>query len=173
MMDKPETKNWHALYVRSRSEKKVAAQLQNAGIETYLPLITRLKQWSDRKKRVEEPLFRSYVFVHVSSKEFFQALQVFGVLKFVTFEQQPAKIPDNQILAIKRYIADSDEDVLPIGNDLHEGQLVRITSGPLMGLTGTLAEKKGKRRLVVLIESVGQYVPINISYMKVEPVKDF
>ena len=58
-----DAKHWHALYVRSRSERKVLTQLEEMGVEAYLPLITLIKQWSDRRKKVEEPLFKSYVFI--------------------------------------------------------------------------------------------------------------
>ena len=61
-------KKWFTLYVKSRSEKKVAKQLEDIGVESFLPLITKIKQWSDRKKKVEEPLFRSYIFVHITDK---------------------------------------------------------------------------------------------------------
>ena len=69
-------KKWYALYTRSRSEKKVLIELQYAQIEAYLPLVTRLKMWSDRKKKVEEPLFRSYIFVYIDEREYFTALNV-------------------------------------------------------------------------------------------------
>ena len=62
MIDDPDERFWHALYVRSRMEKKVLSQLEESGYKAYLPLITQVKQWSDRKKKVEEPLFKSYVF---------------------------------------------------------------------------------------------------------------
>ena len=70
-------RQWHALYVRSRSEKKVLSQLEEMGIEAYLPLVTKVKQWSDRRKKIEEPLFKSYVFVHSNAKEYLPILNVF------------------------------------------------------------------------------------------------
>ena len=66
MTDIKDNKKWFAIYVKSRCEKKVNEQLEDIGVESFLPLITRVKQWSDRKKKVEEPLFRSYLFVHIS-----------------------------------------------------------------------------------------------------------
>ena len=96
-----EHKEWFAIYVRSRTEKKVFKSLQDEGIESFLPLITRLKQWSDRKKKVEEPLFRSYLFVHINRKECAKVQKISGVVKFIKFENQAVTVPDNQILAIK------------------------------------------------------------------------
>ena len=133
---------WHALYVRSRAEKKVLAQLEDMGIQAYLPLITHVKQWSDRKKKVEEPLFKSYVFVYSNEKEHIPVLNVYGVLKFVTFERAAVVVPENQILAIKRYIQDYERGeegrIMNDNEDLKEGQMVRIINGPMKGLVGRL-----------------------------------
>lgn len=180
LVEKPEEKidfdekHWHALYVRSRSERKVLSQLEEKGIEAYLPLITRIKQWSDRKKKVEEPLFKSYVFVHNSLRQHYDVLNVYGVVRFVTFEHKAVIVPDNQIVAIKKYIDDpvEDETIVKNNDDLKVGQMVRITNGVLQGLIGRLVSVNNKRRLVVYIESVGQVVPVSISRAKVEPIKE-
>lgn len=167
------TKHWYALYVKSRSEKKVLMQLEDFGVEAFLPLVTRLKQWSDRKKKVEEPLFKSYIFVHSNEKERYTILNVYGVVKFVTFEHKPVVVPDNQIIAIKRYIDDFAEEENFLKNaDLKEGQLVRIIAGPMMGLIGRLQSVKDKKRLTVFIEAVGQYISVNIPRTKVEPIPE-
>ena len=179
-VEKPEEKidfdekHWHALYVRSRSERKVLAQLEEKGIEAYLPLITRIKQWSDRKKKVEEPLFKSYVFVHNSLRQHYDVLNVYGVVRFVTFEHKAVVVPDNQIVAIKKYIDDPVEDENVVGNDddLKVGQRVRITNGVLQGLIGRLVSVNNKRRLIIYIVSMGKVIPVSISRAKVEPVKD-
>lgn len=164
-------KHWYALYVKSRSEKKVLTQLEEQGFEAFLPLVTHVKQWSDRKKKVEEPLFKSYVFVHSTDKEHYPILNVYGVVKFVTFEHKAVVVPDNQILAIKRYIDDFQEEENNLKNtELKEGQMVRIIAGPLMGLTGRLKSVKNKKYLIVYIEAVGQYISVNIPMTKVEPI---
>jgi Transcription antiterminator len=162
--------HWYAIYVRSRAEKKVFAALEDMGVEAFLPLITKTKKWSDRLKKIEEPLFKSYIFVRPLMKDYYNVLNIFGVLKFVSFERKPVVVPDNQIVAIKKYISDYDESFSADEVELHEGQLVRITSGQLAGLTGRLSSIKNKKRLVVFIETVGQYLPIDIARSKVEPV---
>ena len=179
MMDQPDVKknldekHWHALYVRSRAEKKVFEQLEEMGYEAYLPLITRIKQWSDRKKKVEEPLFRSYVFVRNSERQHYYILGVYGVVKFVTFEHKAVVVPDKQILAIKKYIDNPVDDEEELKNiDLKEGQLVRITNGPLQGQIGRLVSVKSKRRLLIKIDVVGQAIPVSIPRTKVEPVEE-
>ena len=177
-MDKPtvnhlDEPHWHALYVRSRSEKKVYDQLIDLGYEAYLPLITRIKQWSDRKKKVEEPLFKSYVFVRNNQRQHYYVLGVYGVVGFVTFEHQPVIVPDKQILAIKKYIDNPIDDEDELKNiELHEGQLVRITHGPMQGLTGRLVSVKSKRRLLVKIDVVGQSIPVSLPRTKVEPIEE-
>lgn len=166
-----EEKHWHAIYVKSRSEKKVAERLQDLGIDYYLPLVTTIKQWSDRKKRVEEPLFKSYVFVHSNAKQHIPILNIYGVLRFVTFEHQPVIVPENQIAAIKKYIDDYDENKKAQETcDLQEGQMVRIISGPLIGLEGKLVSTKDVKKLIIYIEAVGQYLPVSIPRAKVEPI---
>ena len=169
----PNEMHWHALYVRSRAEKKVYDQLVDHGYEAYLPLITRIKQWSDRKKKVEEPLFKSYVFVRNNERQHYFVLGTYGVVRFVTFEHEAVIVPDKQILAIMKYIdnpVDNEEDLKNI--DLKEGQLVRITNGPMQGLTGRLISVKSKRRLLVKIDVVGQSIPVSLPRTKVEPIQE-
>lgn len=170
---KTEKMPWHALYVHSRSERKVYERLVEMGLEAYLPLITKMKRWSDRMKKVEEPLFKSYLFVRSDEKQHYDILSLPGVTKFVSFEHKAVVVPENQIKAVMRYCDDYAENDEPADDtELHEGQLVMITSGELMGLKGRLAPINNKKRLIVFIESVGHYLPINISRTKVEPVRE-
>ena len=161
------SKEWFAIYVKSRYEKKVAKTLDEIGIESFLPLITQIRQWSDRKKKVEEPLFKSYVFVHISKDEYYDVLHCDGVIKYVTFEGKAVAVPDNQILAIKDYLNDSDVHDIEYG-ELKEGQLVRIKSGHLKGLTGRFIEIRGKHRLIINIETIGKSIPINVNRSNIE-----
>ena len=177
-MDSPEIDNrdqkyWHALYVKSRTEKKVLTQLEDNGFQAYLPLVTQVKKWSDRKKKVEEPLFKSYVFVYSNEKEYITILNIYGVVRFVSFERKAVVVPENQILAIKKFVNDyekGEEYKLMNNEDLKEGQMVRIISGPCKGLTGRLETICNKRHLIVFIDVVGQYIPVHLPRAKVEPV---
>ena len=174
-MAKKEVRQWFTLYVRSRSEKKVLTQIEDLGIEVYLPLITLVKQWSDRKKRVEEPLFKSYIFVKATEKERLQTLNVFGAVRYVSFERIPAVVPENQIMAIKKYVAEYEGyDYSSPSNDteLKKGQRVRIMEGHLKGLEGHLVLVNDKRRMVVHIDSVGQSIIISIPRTKIEPINE-
>ena len=149
------------------------SQLEEMGIEAYLPLVTKVKQWSDRRKKIEEPLFKSYVFVHSNAKEYLPILNVYGVMRFVTFEHEAVVVPDNQIVAIKRFVDDyehGEEFKMQNKEELKEGQMVRIINGPMKGLQGRLETIYNKRHLIVYIEVVGQYIPVHLSRAKVEPV---
>ena len=160
---------WYAVYVKSRYEKKTSKLLEDRHIETYLPLIGRLKLWSDRKKLVEEPLFKSYLFVHTDLKNYFEILNTPGIVRFVGFEGKPVPVPDNQLAAVKSYIGDYDcQDDCDMLQDLQEGQVVEITYGQMRGLIGKLVEIKGKQRVVVNIESVGQSLPISVPRSQVK-----
>ena len=166
-----DSKKWFAIYVKSRNEKKVFKSLNDIGIESFLPLITKIKQWSDRKKKVEEPLFNSYLFVNIPLSYYYKVLNVNGVVRFICFEKKPVEVPENQIEAIKKYICDTDiHDVDYESINFKEGELVRIKSGQMKDLTGRFVEIKGKHRIMIEIEVVGQYLPINIARTNVEKI---
>ena len=137
---------WYAAYTKPRNEKKVYDRLVAAGIETYLPLQRRLKQWSDRKKMVEEPLFRSYIFVKILHKDYYNVLNVFGVVRYITFEGKAVPIPDNQINLIKQLL-EQDFEVESVEETLEPGMMVEVKLGSLIGLIGELVEHKGKKKI--------------------------
>ena len=159
---------WYAVYVKSRYEKKTSKLLEDRYIEVYLPLLNRLKQWSDRKKMVEEPLFKSYIFVRTDLKNYYDILNTPGVVRFIGFEGKPVPVPDNQIVAVRQFVGENDgtSDLDELQN-LQEGQLVEIVYGEMKGLVGRLVSFNGKQRLIVDIESVGRSIPINISRSQV------
>ena len=154
-------KQWYALYTKSRTEKKVFQMLSDKGIETYLPLLKTLKQWSDRKKWVEEPLFRSYIFVKISEKERLDAIRTDGVVRMITFQGKPVSIPDKQIEAVRAYVNEGKDR---IEKEVHfdRGDRVEVTHGTLQGLQGIMVEAKGKKRVMVEIEGIGEKIILNI-----------
>ncbi len=155
------SKNWYALYVKPRSEKKVALELEAWEIEFYLPLIKVLKQWSDRKKWIEEPLFKSYLFVCIDPKEYYIVLQVIGAVRYISFEGKAAPIPPQQIEAIKYYLNEKDPEIQKDA-DWKKGNKVEIIAGSMTGLIGELVEVKGKHRVSIEIETVGHAILIKI-----------
>jgi transcription antitermination factor NusG len=162
-------KSWYAIYTRSRNEKKVNKLLTDDGIETYLPLVKVLKQWSDRKKWVEEPLFKSYIFVHISPDQYYPVLNVPGVVRYITFERKAVEVPPMQILAIQQFVNEADipEDYDDLDH-LQKGDTVEIFRGSLKGLIGTLVDWRGKQKVRIEIESIGKSILLTVSksYLK-------
>ncbi len=152
---------WSAVYTKSRQEKKLASRLGGRGIEAYAPLLKTLKQWSDRKKMVEEPLIRSYVFVKISPLMYDAVLDTPGAVRFVWFGGEPAAIPECQIEVLKRITGTSPElSLVPSG--IGPGSPVKVIAGPLMGLTGELVSMAGKSRVIVRIEHLEHALSLSI-----------
>jgi transcriptional antiterminator RfaH len=159
---KESTFNWYALYTRSRAEKKVFSELLKQNITAFLPLRKALRQWSDRKKTVDVPLFNSYVFVNISLKDHLASLKVDGVVRLVSFGGKAVPIPVQQIEAIKAYLGEGAPEYDESNVDLETGVNVEITRGPMIGMNGILLTLHGKHRVKVEIECVGQSLIIDI-----------
>lgn len=162
MTKSPSTYNWLAIYTKPRSEKKAYDQLLQSGIEAYLPLVKTLKQWSDRKKWVEEPLFRSYVFVRVSEKEYYNALNANPyTVRYITFEGKAVSIPPAQIEAMKNYIEQGDFGDSDFSG-LEPGQEIEVNGGPMKGLRGRLVRVASKQKVRVEIDGVGKALYLEV-----------
>lgn len=159
--------HWYAIYTNPRAEKKVYEQLRKQSIEAYLPLLRQLKQWSDRKKWVEEPLFRSYMFVYVSEKEYLQVLRTYGVVRFITFERKAVVVPETDISLIKRMLLE-DVGLEVVETHFEPGDRVEVMAGPMIGMKGELVSVQGEHRVRVSFDLIGQSVLVNIpgSYLK-------
>ena len=152
---------WYAVYTKARHEKKAHNQFLDKGIESFLPLVKKVRKWKDRKKEVEFPLFTSYVFVRIDYRFRLPVLETYGVVKIVNFRGQPAAIPDHQIEAIKKFTVFSDK--IRLEDYISSGDRVRVTSGPLEGITGIINYlSKDMTRLVVSLDSIKQSVSIEI-----------
>lgn len=137
-----------------------------------MPIQRTLKQWSDRKKWVEEPLFRSYLFVHISPGQYFDVLNTPHVVRYVTFEGKAVPIPPRQIDAIRYYL--SETEMNPEEKDiqsLEPGSPVEITRGALKGLQGQLVEFRGQKKVRIEIEALGQFLNLNISLNDIIPAR--
>lgn len=156
------TNKWYALYTNPRAEKKVALSLTQKGFEVFLPLQTTLKQWSDRKKKVEEPLFKSYVFIFTDLEQFhLEVLNTHGVMKFVKIGKETISIRQNQIDAIKMLLA--NEVDFELGDMTYQpGEQVIIEAGPLKGLQGYIMQQKGNRNFSISIEQLGTSILITV-----------
>jgi transcription termination/antitermination protein NusG len=140
---------WYALYTKPRWEKKVADLLDSKKIENYCPLQKSERTWSDRKKIILEPLFKSYVLVRLASKAHIPVLQTDGVLGFVTFQGKPAVIRDEEIDLVKQFLKEyANVQVEPF--DVGINDEVTIIGGPLMQQKGQVQEVNGKMVKVIL-----------------------
>lgn len=147
--------HWHAIYVHSRAEKKVHVELTIKGVESFLPLQRKLRQWSDRKKWVEIPLISGYVFVHITRRQYDLVLQTDNVMQYVRFEGKAAIIRDQDIEILKRMLGQSDLDVEITMEELQPGMQVEIIAGPMMGVRGELIEFRGKNKVALRIPPLG------------------
>ena len=160
--------HWYAIYTRPRFEKKVDAQLKERGFESYLPLKTVVHQWSDRRKKVQEPLFRGYVFVHTTPMERPRSLQIIGAVRMISFGGRPSIIPDEQIEAVRRILSEGLK--VETIDYIQAGDLVEVVQGPLMGLKGVLLEKRQKGRFVISIDSIRQSISVEIDVRDVRKI---
>lgn len=147
---------WFALYTKPRSEFKAAEQIGAAGVNYYLPSITRVKQWSDRKKKITEPLLRGYIFIFANEKERIISLEQYSVVRCVSEGGQPARIPEWQIDNLKKMLS-SQSDVL-VKEGLMPGIKIRIKEGPFEGIIGTLQEIDNHKTLAVTIDLLNRSV---------------
>lgn len=163
------SRKWLAVYTRPRWEKKVNQLLAERGIERYCPLNKVSRKWSDRIKVIEEPLFKSYVFVKVNDDDRTHVRMTPGIINFVYWQGKPAVIKEKEINLIKRFLDEYESvEVRPI--DLELNQRVKIISGPLMDHEGKLMQLKNKIAKVA-IDSLGYVLIASIERSKLSSVK--
>jgi len=146
-------RKWYAIYTRPRWEKKVNQLLIEKGVECYCPLNKIKRKWSDRLKTVEEPLFKSYVFVKVQDAERSIVRTTNGVINFVYWDKKPAVIKEKEINAIRRFL-DEHENVQVKPMHLKLDQRVKILSGTFMDQEGKILDVRHKM-VKVAIDSLG------------------
>lgn len=163
-----ESESWYALHTRPRHEKIVTQRLEERGVTTFLPLVTEIHRWSDRKKKVEAPLFRCYVFARFAPDraERLRVLRVEGVFSMVGAQGEGAPIPDDQIDAVRSLV----EAGLPWASHpyLKIGQRVRIRSGALAGIEGVLVSRAGESTLVISMDAIQRSMAVRIDGYDVE-----
>lgn len=164
-----EQPHWYAVQTRSRHEKKVVNEFQEKGITTYLPLLTQVHRWSDRRKVIQVPLFSCYVFFHAALVPHVHSaiVRIAGVLNLVGRQNQGIPIPDCQIeniqILLARNVALTPYPFLKVG------QKVRVRGGVLDGIEGYLVVNES-RRLVISVESIHHSLSINVEGHDVEAV---
>jgi transcription antitermination factor NusG len=162
--------NWYAVQTRSRHEKFVCHHFQNRGIAHYLPVVTEIHRWSDRKKKVELPLFSGYVFVQVPAtiEARRHVLQVDGVVRFVGHVLEATPIPDEQIESIRMLV----DQKLPWSAHpfLKAGQRIRIRGGALDGMEGIFQSRNGEDIMVISVEALQRSLSVSICGYNIDVV---
>lgn len=156
--------NWHLVVTKSLYERKVSASLRENGVDVFLPMTKVVRQWSDRKVKLDMPLFPNYVFVKLSEPERNRVF-VNGVINFVMFSNKPAIVSDKTINYIRLALNGEPESV---DHTLSVGDRVLVTSGPMQGLSGLLIEHKGRHRLAIRIELMHRYVIVDVKSGRLE-----
>lgn len=160
--------HWYAIYTRARHEKVVDASLRQKGITTFLPLVSRVHRWSDRRRTVQVSLFPGYTFVRVNAapESCVRILQTPGVVCFVGTGRRGIPIPDKQIEDIQTVLAQNMQcAIFPF---LRVGQRIRIRGGCLDGIEGRLVTLKGDRSLVISVEPIFRSLAIRLDAFDVE-----
>jgi transcription antitermination factor NusG len=154
-------KKWFALYTKPRHEYKAKEQLEEIWVETFLPTITHTKRWSDRKKKVTEPLFRGYIFIHSNEIERNKAVTRESVIKTIFFGGKPAVIPEREIESIKKLLESPEK--IQVFNGISQGIIVRIESGAFADVEGIVQKiSKDENTLLVSIEMLNRTVSVTI-----------
>ncbi len=170
-MTKPAPLHWYAVHTRARSEKIIAERLQEQGLPTFLPLVTEIRRWSDRKKKVELPLFSCYVFVRLAAGDHDERLRVCrtsGVFGIVSMRGEAIPVPDAQIEALRAVVR--EEMPWALHPYLKIGQRVRIRGGSLEGVEGVLLSRNGDRTLIISVDAIQRSLAVRVEGYDVEPL---
>lgn len=148
---------WYVIYTKSRYEKKITQKLDEQNFKVYLPLNTVVSKWSDRIKKIEKPLFSSYVFVYLNSlQDYSKALSVDGVLLFIKFGDKLVRILDEEINRIKIFLNQFSQVELKNSFDIKVGERKKITSGPFENYECEIIKINNKQKICVRIDSLQQ-----------------
>ena len=162
--------NWYAVHIRARHEKAAAVRLCERGVETFLPTVTQIHRWNDRKKIVELPLFSCYLFVKLmpGNEERQRVIRTDSVLGLVGAQGGGTAIPTDQIEAIRALVAER----LPCCSHpfLKTGQRVRVCGGALKGIEGILLSRNGDRRLIISVDAMQRSIAVQVEGYDVAPI---
>ena len=163
--------NWYAIYTMPRAEKKVYDRLVEFGTTCYLPLITTIRIWSDRKKKVTSPLISSFVFVKLEESKLNSLYQIQGITGVLKYLKKPAIIKESEIENLKILLSDSDNFSVLDNPIFEKGETVRVNKGPFQGLIAQFYENKGKHRVIVTIDSITKGFEVNVPFSFLEKYK--
>ncbi len=165
----PVEPRWFAVYTRSKSEKVVKQLLDAKGIECYLPLLEVTRRYTRKIKVLQLPLISCYVFVRIVKDQYIPVLETENVVKFIRFARNLIAIPDEEIDIMRRVVGEV-RDVEAQAGLIQEGDLVEIIGGKLTGIKGRLVEKKGKKQMVISLETIGYSLTMTIDAAMIRKV---
>lgn len=153
---------WYVIYTRPRQERKVAEQLSRKNISYFLPVISSVRQWHDRKKLVQVPLFPSYVFVNLTGvTQFYEGMDSDGVCCYVRVNKEPAVVPQKVMDQIG-LVVNSGQDVDVSSERFQLGQPVLICHGALAGLSGEVVQSNGKEKVLVRVSILNRNILVDL-----------
>jgi transcription antitermination factor NusG len=163
---------WYACYTRARHEKRVDEQLRERGIDSYLPLVPRLRQWKDRRKVVDWPLFPSYVFGRFALLDAHRVLSIPGVSTIVRLNGRPVPVPEEELENVRLFAkalrgGESELERRPF---MEEGQWVEVLDGPFRGVRGVVVQRRGRRRVLIGVKAIGQGLEVNVDTGALRPI---
>ena len=164
----PKPNHWYAIYTRPKS--KVYEQLKCSGYEVYLPLVTTIKQWSDRKKKIKTPLISSYVFIKVDHKKLNHVLGVYGVVNILKYLGKNAIVKEHEINNLKILLSNDFSFELSDNQMIKKGDEVQVVKGTLSGIKGYVIQEKNKHNLFVRLQALNRYVKAEVPLSFVEKV---
>lgn len=166
------SRKWYVIVAKPRTEKQVSWRLTEAGIENLLPLQRRLRQWHDRKKWVEVPIFFSYIFVNIETTRRSKVFDVGGVLKYVSIGGKIAELREPEIERVRRLCSYTGGEVVIERHDTFAvGNEVEITEGHFAGLHGHYVQAGGRNRLRITITGLCCTATVDVSENEVRKVK--
>lgn len=161
--------SWYVVYTYPKQERRIFADLLKESINAFLPFQKVVRQWSDRKKKLEVPLFPNYVFVQMPEKDRFKVFNVAGVTRFISFGGKPAVVSEDEINTIKQLVNHDISFEKEVS--LTSGDKVKVVQGPLTGRSGVLLEKKGGKRFGIHFDSIALSISIDIQHDFLELVE--
>lgn len=171
-MQLSENRNWFVIQTKPRNEQKVEKQIIEKDVEVFLPLITSIRYWSDRKKKIQVPMFSGYLFVHASEDERVHAIKnTIGAIRYLFFEKRPARLTDNEIESIRLSLK-APERVKVEKSNFSKGDMVMVTRGVFRGLKGLITEIRGNYKLTVNIFELSMSLNIVLNPYEIELFKN-
>jgi transcription antitermination factor NusG len=165
------TSPWYALYTCPRHEKCVAQQIEQRRIDCFLPLYRSVRRWKDRRKELELALFPGYVFVRLALPERFRVLQLPSAVRLVSFNGQPAALPEGEIEQLRERL--SRGGCVEPHPYLRVGRRVRVRGGPMQGLEGIIVRRKDRCRVVFSLDLIMRSVAVEVDESDVEPASEW